>query len=206
MRKKLFKTILLGSLVTCTYLSANLNDDGWYVGIDAGFINIGDDTIDITTYDSDGNKKNTQHYKDTTSLSYRFKIGYQHFNKNRIELLFKNEKIKTNVENVTINGFGINYEWGLTCLESGNILPYTLIGFDFGRAKFKKLDISNKTVDTFGLNFGLGIRYKINENFDTNIGYLHSNTAFGDFKNDKGDITAISQDKVNLGITYKFKK
>ena len=204
MSKKLLKSMVIISLVTTSYLSAETSSNGVYIGLDTAFINIGNDTLDITTYDSDENQKSKKHYRDVTSINYGFKLGYQHFDKNRVEILINDKKINTDVGDITATTFGVNYEWGFTSFSSGNVLPYLLVGVDAGQAKFNNFELADKEVDTFGVKLGLGIRYNVNENIDAKIGYIHSSTAFGDFENDKGDITAINQDKVDFGITYKF--
>jgi len=162
--------------------------------------------MEIRVSDSDGKQKSKKEYKDVTSINYGLKAGYQHFDKNRVEIQVKNQKISTDVGNMEGATIGINYEWAFTSWESGNILPYISAGFEGGKAKFKKFDlaINDKEVDAFGINFGLGIRYNINEHVDAKIGYIHSNIAFGDFDNDKGDITDIAQDKVDFGFAYRF--
>ena len=204
MNQKLLKSIVILTLTTSNYLSAETSSNGFYIGLDTAFINMGKDTIDITTYDSDENQKSKKIYRDVTSINYGFKVGYQHFDKNRVEILINDKKINTDVGDITATTVGLNYEWGFTSFSSGNVLPYFLVGVDAGEAKFNDFELADKTVDTFGLNLGLGIRYHVNENIDAKIGYIHSSTAFGDFEDDKGDITAINQDKVDFGITYKF--
>ena len=204
MSQKLLKSMVIVTLATSSYLLAESSSNGLYIGLDAAFINIGDDTLDITTYDSNENQKSKKHYRDVTSINYGFKLGYQHFDKNRVEVVINDKKINTDVGDITATTFGINYEWGFTSFSSGNVLPYLLLGVDAGQAKFNNFKLADKTVDTFGVNLGLGIRYNINENVDAKIGYIHNSTAFGNFENDKGDITAINQNKIDFGFTYKF--
>ena len=205
MRKKVLKLVaILGLGISTLSLSASDSSNGFYVGMDTAFINIGDDTLDITTYDSDGNKKSKKEYKDVTSISYGFKVGYQHFDQNRIELSMKDSKISTNVGDIKARTIGINYEWGFTSFESGNVLPYLSVGFDGGGAELSKFKFKDKKTDMFSANLGLGIRYSVNQNIDAKIGYLHRNIGFGDFENEKGDIQGIAQDKLEFGINYKF--
>ena len=205
MSKKILKSIaILGLIFNTLPLNATDNSNGLYIGLDAAFINIGDDTLEVGTYDSDGNNKNTKKYKDATSLSYDFKIGYQHYDKNRIEFTIKDKKIKTDTGDITANTLGINYELGFSSLESKNVLPYVSVGLDVGRAELKNFEFSNKKVDTISAIFGLGIRYNINENVDAKIGYLHSSTGFGDFENEKGDVQGIAQNQLDFGVSYKF--
>jgi len=205
MNRKTLQHIAMITLLSGT-LNATENSNGFYLGLDTSFINMGDDTIDIRVHDSKGNQKSKKTYKDVTSINYGLKAGYQHFDKNRVEIQIKNQKISTDVGNMEGLTIGINYEWAFTSLESTNILPYISAGFEGGGAKFKKFDlaINDKEVDAFGVNFGLGIRYNINEHVDAKIGYIHSNIAFGDFDNDKGDVTDIAQDKVDFGFAYRF--
>jgi len=205
MSKQILKSVAILGLIFNTFpLNASDNSNGFYMGVDTAFINIGDDTLDITTYDSDGNKKSKKQYKDVTSISYGLKIGYQHFDKNRIELSVKDTKISTNVGNIKGVTIGINYEWGFTSLETEHVLPYLSIGSDGGRAELSKFKFKDKKSDMASTNFGVGIRYNVNKNVDAKIGYLHSNTVFGDFENEKGDVQGISQDKLEFGVTYKF--
>ena len=204
MSKQILKSVaILGLIINTIPLNASDNN-GFYMGVDTAFINIGDDTLDITTYDSDGNKKSKKHYKDVTSISYGLKVGYQHFDKNRIEFSVKDTKISTNVGDIKGATIGINYEWGFTSFETENILPYLSIGFDGGRAELSKFKFKDKKSDMVSANFGAGIRYNVNQNIDAKIGYLHSSTGFGDFENEKGDLQGISQDKLEFGVTYKF--
>ncbi len=195
---------ILGLGINTLSLSASDSSDGFYIGMDTAFINIGDDTLDITTYDSDGNKKSKKEYKDVTSISYGFKVGYQHFDKNRVEISIKDSKISTNVGDIKARTIGINYEWGFTSFESVNVLPYLCVGFDGGRAEFSKFKFKDKKVDMISANLGFGIRYRVNQNVDAKIGYLHRNMGFGDFENEKGDIQGITQDKLEFGVNYKF--
>jgi len=206
MNQKLLKSIVLTTLLTSSYVVAQTNSNGFYIGLDTAFINMGDDTLNIRVNDSDGNFKSEKKYRDVTSINYGFKFGYQHFNQNRVELLIKDKKISTDEGNIRGTSLGINYEWGFSSFESENILPYISLGVDVGQAKFEKFDlaINDKEVDAVGFNLGIGIHYAINENVDAKIGYIHSNTVFGDFENDKGDITDIAQDKVEFGFSYKF--
>ncbi len=205
MSKKALKSIaILGFIFNTLPLTASDNSNGFYMGIDTAFINIGDNTLDITTYDSNGNQKSKKHYKDVTSISYGLKFGYQHFNKNRIELSLNDSKISTDVGNIKGATVGINYEWGFTSLETGNILPYLSVGLNGGRAELSKFEFKNKKADMISSTFGAGIRYNVNENVDAKIGYLHSSTGFGDFENEKGDVQGINQNKLEFGLTYKF--
>ena len=205
MRKRVLKLVtILGLGISTLPLSASDSSDGFYVGMDTAFINIGDDTLDITTYDSDGNKKSKESFKDVTSISYGFKVGYQHFDKNRVEISVKENKINTNAGDIKTSTIGINYEWGFTSFESSNVLPYLSIGLDGGRAELSKFHFKDKKVDMISANLGLGIRYCINQNVDAKIGYLHRSIGFGDFENEKGDIQGISQDKLAFGLNYKF--
>ncbi len=205
MSTKILKSVaILGLIFNTLPLMASENSNGFYLGMDTSFINMGDDTLDITTYDSDGNKKSKNSYKDVTSISYAFKIGYQHFDKNRVEISVKDNKISTDVGNIMGTTFGINYEWGFTSFETEHVLPYLLVGFDGGRADLSKFEFKDKKVDMVSANLGIGIRYNVNENVDAKIGYLHSSTGFGDFENEKGDVQGINQDKVEFGLTYKF--
>ena len=205
MSKKILKSVAILGLILNTYsLNATDNSNGFYIGVDTAFINMGDDTLDITTYDSDGDKKSKKHYKDVTSISYGLKFGYQHFDRNRVEVSLNDSKISTDVGNIRGVTIGINYEWGFTSFETENILPYLSIGFDGGRAELSKFKFKDKKSDMVSANFGLGIHYDVNENVDAKIGYLHRNTGFGDFEDEKGDIQGISQDKLEFGVTYKF--
>ena len=205
MSKQLLKSIAIMGLIFNTLpLNATDNSNGFYMGLDTAFINIGDDTLDITTYDSDGNQKSKKHYKDVTSISYGLKFGYQHFDRNRIELSLNDSKISTDVGNIKGVTIGINYEWGFTSFQTEHVLPYLSIGFDGGRAELSKFKFKDKKADMVSANFGLGIRYDVNENIDAKIGYLHRNIGFGDFENEKGDIQGITQDKLEFGLTYKF--
>ena len=205
MSKKILKSIaILGLVFNTLPLNASDNSNGFYMGVDTAFINMGDDELDITTYDSDGNQKSKKHYKDVTSISYGLKFGYQHFDRNRIEVSLNDSKISTDVGNIKGVTIGINYEWGFTSFETENILPYLSIGFDGGRAELSKFKFKDKKSDMVSANFGLGIHYDVNENVDAKIGYLHRNTGFGDFEDEKGDIQGISQDKLEFGVTYKF--
>ena len=205
MSKKILKSVAILGLILNTYsLNATDNSNGFYIGVDTAFINMGDDTLDITTYDSDGDKKSKKHYKDVTSISYGLKVGYQHFDKNRVEVSVKDNKISTDVGNIRGVTIGINYEWGFTSFETENILPYLSIGFDGGRAELSKFKFKDKKSDMVSANLGVGIRYKVNKNVDAKIGYLHKSTGFGDFEDEKGDMQGISQDKLEFGVTYKF--
>ena len=205
MSKQLLKSIaILGLVFNTLPLNASDNSNGFYMGVDTAFINMGDDELDITTYDSDGNQKSKKHYKDVTSISYGLKFGYQPFDRNRIEVSLTDSKISTDVGNIKGVTIGINYEWGFTSFQTEHVLPYLSIGFDGGRAELSKFEFKDKKADMISSTFGAGIRYNVNENVDAKIGYLHSSTGFGDFEDEKGDMQGISQDKLEFGLTYKF--
>lgn len=205
MKNKLVKIVFITALLTtCSNANENANSDGFYVGIDTSFINIGDDNLNITTYNSSGDEKSEKKAKDITSIAYAYAIGYQHYNKNRVEIFIKDNKINTNTGDILTVTLGVNYEWGFSSYENNNITPYILGGFGVGRTKLKNFEEPNKELDTFGINLGFGIRYSISKNIDAKLGYIHSNTAFGNFDKEKEDIIAIAQDKVAFGITYRF--
>ena len=79
MKQKLLKQIGIGAILFTTSLSATQNSNGFYLGLDTAFINMGDDTLDIRVQDNNAKIKNKKEYADVTSITYGYKIGYQHF-------------------------------------------------------------------------------------------------------------------------------
>jgi len=193
--KFLSNLIFLALLTTLSHA----NSDGFYVGTDASIMLFGDDDLEITY--KDGTKKN---HKDINSFHYNMKIGYQHFNNNRLEFYYRKNKLDNSKEEIKTKTFGINYEWAFSSLATETIIPYALIGIGGGEvssSNIKALD----NAEVGEANLGVGIHYQFNENMDFQVGYTFTSTGFDNFDNKTTDETStIDQNKVVVGVAYKF--
>jgi opacity protein-like surface antigen len=192
---------LLQSVVLITLLStaSQANNDGFYVGVDASMISLGDDSLKITNKD-----KSTKTYNDVESSHANIKVGYQHFKNNRVELYYRCNTLDTNAGEIKTKTIGINYEWAFSSLSTEKLTPYVLIGIGGGETKSSKLKELDKA-EVGEATFGLGVHYHFNENIDLQVGYNHISKGFDAFDNKTTDETStIDSDSITLGVAYKF--
>jgi len=190
------QTLTLMALLSTLSLA---NENGFYVGIDTTIANFGDQFLKVTNKD-----KSIKTYKDIESVHCDLKIGYQHYDGNRVELYYRNNQIDTKAGDITTETFGINYEWAFSSLSSQAVTPYLLIGIGGGKASSKKIKAIDNAEAGEG-SLGIGIHYQYNQNVDLQLGYTATSTGFDNFDNKTVDETStIDQDKVVLGISYKF--
>ena len=192
---------LLNKITLIALLStlSHANSDGFYMGADFTLASFGDQSLKITN-----NDKSTTNYKNIDTSHGAIKVGYQHFDGNRVEIYYKNNTIDTKAGDITSETVGINYEWALSSLASETITPYILVGLGGGEATSKKI----KAIDGAEVgegSLGVGIHYQYNENLDFQLGYLVTGTGFDKFDDKNVDETSnIDQDKIILGLSYKF--
>jgi opacity protein-like surface antigen len=193
---KLLQTLTLTALFSTFTLA---NDNGFYIGVDTSIISFGDQSLKITNED-----KSTKNYKDIESCHGDIKVGYQHFDGNRVELYYRHNELDTKAGDITTQTYGINYEWAFSSLSSETITPYLLIGFGGGEASSSKITAVDNAETGEG-SFGLGIHYQYNKNVDFQIGYTATSTGFDGFDDEEIDKTStIDQDKIMVGLSYKF--
>jgi len=191
----LHNVILMALLSTV----AHANSNGFYIGADTTIVNFGKEDLTITNKD-----KSEKKYKDIDASHCNIKVGYQHFDKNRIEFYYRNNQLDSKGGNIETKTFGINYEWAFSSLATETITPYLLIGIGGGEATSKKRTEVDKAEVGEG-NLGVGIHYQVTPNTDIQLGYTITSTGFDNFDNDTTDKTStIDQNKIILGVAYKF--
>ncbi len=192
----------LNSVILVTLLStpshAN-SEDGFYVGFDSTVANLGDESIKITNKD-----KSTKNYKEIDYDHCNIKVGYQHFQGNRIEFYYRHNNLNAKEGDITTKTYGFNYEWAFSSLGSDTIVPYILIGIGGGKVSSSKIKSIDKA-EAGEANLGIGIHYKFNKNIDMQMGYSLTSTGFDKFDNKTTDDTSvIDQNQLLLGLSYKF--
>jgi len=204
----MIKNILLAGLLVTTIMShieakeePTNGSDGFYIGTTLGFLNFGGDSLNVTTINT--TKKNTETtYKDVTGSPIILKIGYQHFNQNRLEIYVNYNKIDATGGSLDIDTYGVNYEWGFPSFTEGSSLtPYIMLGGGRGKSDsstLKKLD----NTDVVELTTGLGVHYAFNQSIDANIGYSHRTLVFDNQKT--LNISDTSLNIIEAGVTYHF--
>jgi len=193
---KLVQTLTLIALLSTL---SHANNNGFYIGADTSIASFGDQSLKITNKD-----KSTKTYKDIESSHCNIKVGYQHFKGNRVELYYRNNNLDTKAGDITTQTLGINYEWAFSSLSSDTITPYLSVGFGGGEASSKKIKSIDKAEVGEG-SLGIGIHYQYNQNVDFQLGYTATSTGFDNFDDKTIDETStIDQDKVMLGLSYKF--
>jgi len=191
----LHSAILIALLGTLSHA----NSDGFYIGAETTIAGFGDESLKVTNKD-----KTTTTYKDIEYGHCNIKVGYQHFQGNRVEFYYRYNNLDPKVGDITTKTFGINYEWALSSLSTEKVVPYILIGFGGGKASSSKVKSIDKAEVGEG-NLGFGVRYQFNQNIDMQVGYKHTATGFDKFDNDTTDKTStIDQNSMMLGVAYKF--
>jgi len=193
---KLLQAItLIALLSTLSYANSN----GFYIGTDTTITDFGEQSLKVTNSD-----KSTKTYKDIDSSHCNIKMGYQHFHGNRLELYYRHNELDTKEGDIVTETVGINYEWVFSSISSETIKPYLLIGFGGGEATSSKIKSIDKAEAGEG-SFGIGIHYQYNENIDLQLGYTAISTGFDNFDDkDVDETSTIDQDKIIVGISYKF--
>jgi len=207
MRKNIvLKTILVASLTTMMQANENCYDSGVYIGVSGGFLNFGGDSLVVETVKA-GKSTNKVTYQDVDNTPTEFKVGYQHYTGNRVEIYAKNNEIDTDGGDIDVRTFGINYEFGFASISSGSkLLPYLSLGVGSGKASSDKLKKVDDT-DVIEFNMGLGIHYQVNENIYAMFGYAHNTIIFHDVKdsNDANfEISDTATNTLKFGVSYHF--
>ena len=207
MRKNIVvKTMLLASLTTMIQADENCYGNGIYIGASSGFLNFGGDSLVVETVKA-GKSTNKVTYQDVDNSPTEFKVGYQHYVGNRVEIYAKNNEIDTDGGDIDVQTFGINYEFGFASLSSGSkLLPYLSLGVGSGKAssdKLKKVDDTN----VIEFDMGLGIHYQVNENIYAMFAYAHDMIIFDDVKdstNANYEISNTATNTLKVGVSYHF--
>jgi len=208
MRKNIvLKSILVASLTTMMQADENCYANGVYVGVSSAFLSFGGDSLDVETFNKDGKRTNKVTYQDISSFPTEFKVGYQHYAGNRVEIYVRNNEIETDGGDIDVRTFGINYEFGFASISSGSkLLPYISLGVGTGEASSDKLKKVDDT-DVAEFNIGLGMHYQVNKNLYATFGYAHDTTIFHDGKDNDNNIIEFSSAGTNtlkLGVSYHF--
>lgn len=207
--------ILTGILVTNVY--AMPRDNGFYVNINTPCCR-GTTTYDETSsegVDSNGThiNKTVKPYKNSIAEPVEVKIGYKHFNNNRIEVFRRNTDIVLDdgkSGTIVSKTVGLNYEWGVSSLASSNkkVMPFVAVGVGWGEASSSSEHVHLKASDSFELDAGIGVHYQLGKHVDTSLGLFRRKitlTKKGGNNTDRvftdGDITTTL---INVGIGYHF--
>ncbi|GEM_PF-6639896 len=190
---KFILLVLLGSVVQA-------HSDGFYVGVDGALLSFKKDSMKVEKSD-----KSRTTYHDIKSSHYgALKVGYQHFKHNRVELYFRKNKLDSREGDITLESYGVNYEWGFSSLSTQSLMPYLAVGVGVGKSSSDELE----PIDNVGIgevSFDIGVHYQFTTNIDAQIGYRRINTIFDNLDDYKDDeVSAIGQNSFILALTYKF--
>ncbi len=211
------KSLTLGVIMASTLtIYASPRDNGVYVGLNTSVIQFSADyfeeTSDISANGTLLNETETV-YRNGDVGSEEIKLGYKHWNKNRVEIFRRSSEIEVgfiNAPRITSKAVGINYEWGLASLASANkkVLPFISLGVASGRAKTKSTQLKIKNADVLELEASFGVHYQLSKHFDTTLGLQHKQTILLDDAppNSSNVFTAgdIDSTSINVGISYHF--
>jgi len=193
---KYSKSIILLALMA-SYAQANSN--GVYVGLDASLITLGEDSMNVEKKD-----KSRETYHEISGSSYNLKVGYQHFDGNRVELYYRHHELDAKEGDFSTESIGLNYEWGFSSLASEKWMPYVAVGFGAGEvssSKLKSIDNSDMAEATLGF----GVRYQFTKNIDGQVGYKYTSTVIDNFQDETTDeISEIGQNNIMFAVNYKF--
>ena len=207
MRKNIIlKTMLVASLTTMMQANENFYDSGIYIGVSSGFLNFGGDSLVLKTVKNE-KLTNKVTYSDIDNTPTEFKVGYQHFAGNRVEIYAKNNEIDTDGGDIDVRTGGINYEFGFSSLSSGSkLLPYLSLGVGSGEASSDKLKKVDDT-DVIELHMGFGMHYQVSENIYAMFAYAHDTIIFDDIKdsvNGNYEISDTATNTIKVGVSYHF--
>jgi len=181
-------------------------NDGIYVGLEGSFLSFGGDDLHMETI-TGGKSTNKTTYRDISNTPISLKLGYQHYIGNRIEVYAKYGELETDGGDVSVDTYGVNYEFGFASLATGSkLMPYILLGAGAGEAessKLKKMDGS----DVVEINLGLGFHYQIQENIYGSFGYTNNTMIFTDVKGQNDENFEFSDTTSNtfyVGVGYHF--
>lgn len=205
--KLLFLTLLFVASMA-TEANANSRDDGFYIGLSTSFFGFGGDS-----YTEDPRLQNKIIY-DADDFQTTFKVGYQHFKKNRIEIYARENDIEAHVGStatkagdISTKTFGVNYEWGIASAKNVNqkMMPFISLGYGRGTAKSTSTTLLLKKATVNEFEAKIGLRYQLGNNFDVNLNYSHKFIDFLDVKNSSGVVGAdTSLNTLGVGINYHF--
>jgi len=193
---KLTNTIILLTLLSTL---SQANSDGIYIGVGSSIMDVGDDSLKVENKD-----KTKSTYHDISGPFHSIKVGYQHFDKNRVELYFRGHQMEAKEGDFNTKSVGINYEWGFTSLASEKLMPYVSLGLGAGEISSSDLKAIDKA-DMGEIIFGIGVRYQITENIDAQLAYNHTGMIIDNFHDEETDeVSSLCQRNVMLGFNYKF--
>ena len=214
-KMKMQISVLLSSLLLTTQTFASQSDNGFYIGADTSVVHFSadyfEDTADLNNDRKEVNSEVTS-FRDGSVGSQTLKVGYKHFNKNRVEVFARQStyNVGESEEKIKSKTIGLNYEWGLASLRSVNkkVLPFISLGFASGTAKSTSKKLKLKSADALELEATIGLHYKIGKHFGTTLGLHHRKNLMTDIPpaNSKKIFTAADIDatSLNVGVAYHF--
>jgi hypothetical protein len=206
MKKIVLKSVLLLGLVTTVQADEKSYRDGVYVGVEGSFLSFGGNDLRMETV-TGGKSSNKTTYRDVTNTPISLKLGYQHYRGNRIEIYAKYGELDTDGGDISVDTYGINYEFGFASLATGSkLMPYILVGAGAGEAESSKLQKMDGS-DIVEINLGLGFHYQIQENIYASFGYANNTMIFTDVKGSNDQNFEFSDTTTNtlyVGVGYHF--
>lgn len=168
-----------------TYIS------GWYAGVGMGTFNAGG-SIGTLAKGTAGIRGD-----DTADSPVILKVGYQMENRNRVEGYFKKDIIGADSLSVDfdVSTVGMNYQWGLSSLASGSVIPYLRIGGGLGTA-----DVTGSDVVAAEIDLGAGLHVGLTDNLGLSAGVYRRSMALID--EDYDSSIGFSMNGGELGISY----
>ena len=216
-QNRMKSSLLIITAIFTASLQASPRENGFYVGLSTACCSGASDYFETTAdINASGNHVNIKEkpYRNSTIWPLELKIGYKHYNNNRLELFRRNTDIDVDDGDkgtITSKVIGINYEWGFTSLSSKNkkFLPFASLGYGWGNASTRSNQLSLKRSDSHELDLAVGVHYQLGKHFDTTLGLYHRDIILledGTQRNvnhvfTDGDIAATT---LNAGISYHF--
>ena len=91
----------------------------------SSILDVGDDSLKIENKEK---IKSTYHY--ISGPFHSIKVGYQHFDRNRVKLYFKGHQIEEKEGDFNTKSVGLHYKWSFTSLASKKLMPYVSLGLN----------------------------------------------------------------------------
>ena len=200
------KVISLIGLVGSLYATDVNYADSVYVGADGGFLSFGGDSLNIETIDK-GTSTEKKTFSDVSGTPLSLKVGFQHFNGNRVEVYAKYNDIDTSGGTISTDSYGVNYLWGFSSLsDNGKLMPYILVGGGTGTAdssKIKQMDNNDVTE----INLGIGMHYQFNKSLYGSFSYINNTMIFDNVKDSSNknlDVSDVTTNTLHVGLSYHF--
>jgi len=198
-RYKLSNKIIALALLSTFIQADEVLPNAWYVGTYSSITNLASEEMTI-----ENKNKSKSKYHDIKGSSHSIKVGYRHFDGNRVELYYKGNEFKGDEGKFSTESLGVNYEWGFTSLSSKKLLPYLSLGFGVGEVTSSNIKAIDKS-DIGEIIFGIGLHYTVNEDIVVQVGYNRTGTIVDNFYDEAtDDISAVGQDNIMLGLSYVF--